>query len=148
MNLDQAEEFYGQSYEQGEKVRVEHVENFFFRFTARYINIGSKYKLFELLPLKSGQPAEYCFLTIDKMRGVIISDPFHEHKARLMAIAPAPAKKLPPPVVASRPLPPPVPKAALQPKVEPHPDKGKGEEPGSALTKEERKAAAMDRWAI
>src|ERR1700677_3907774 len=145
MNLDQAEAFYGQSYEQGEKVRVEHMENYSFRFTARFINIGSKYKLFELRPLKSGLPAEFCFLTVDKMRGVIISDPFHEHKAKLMAILPGPAKKLPPPFVASRPLPT---KPALQPEVDPHPDKGKGEKTGRALTKEESKAAAMDRWAI
>ncbi len=137
MNLDQAEALYGQYFDQGEKFRMEHMSNYSYRFTARFINIGSKYKLFELLPLKSDKPADFCFLTVDKFRGVIIPDPFHEHRLKIKAASP-PVPKMPPPL----------PNAAFQPKVNPHPDQGQREEPGSALPKEEGKAAAVDRWAI
>lgn len=86
MNLEQAEELYGRYFQGGEKVRAENLSKYNYRFTARFVNIGSQYKLFELLPLTSDQPADYCFLTMDKIRGVIIPDPFHEHKAKLMGL--------------------------------------------------------------
>jgi hypothetical protein len=140
MKPDKTEALYSQYYDQGEKIRAEHMERYSYRFTARFLTIGSKYKLFELLPVKGDRPAEFCFLTVDKSQGVMIPSPFHEHRLKLLArTAVPPPKKL-------------IPKTAFQPapqqKVNPHPDKSNGKEPGSALPKEEGKPAAVDRWAI
>lgn len=88
MKSGEAEIFYNPLYDSGEKVRSENLASLGYRFTARFINIGDKYKLFELLPLRSDRPAEVCFLTLNsiKQRGVIIQDPFHEHRSMLMSM--------------------------------------------------------------
>ena len=140
MKPSQAELFYGDYYEKGEKIRAEHVERYSYRFTARFMTIGGKYKLFELLPSRGDQPAEYCFLTIDKNQGVIIPEPFYQHRLKLIAMSPAPAPKRSVPKPAA--LPPPL------PKINPHPDQDKREEPRSTLPEEKRNGAAVDRWAI
>lgn len=92
-NRNQTEAFYSLHYEQGEKVTPEKLEKLGYRFTARYANVGQEYKLFELRRNDSAQSAEVCFLAPShracfiapghKLLGVIVADPFHEHKARL-----------------------------------------------------------------
>jgi hypothetical protein len=84
LRRNQTDTIYSHHYEQNEKIRPEKLEKFGFRLTARFADVGLRYKLFELLPLSSAQPAEVCFLAPDhKLHGVIVPDPFHEHKARL-----------------------------------------------------------------
>ncbi len=138
---EEVEAFYGRQYESGDKIRREHVARHNFRFTARYMAVG-KYKLFELLPVRGDELAEFCFLSlsIDKNQGVLIADCFYEHRLKLNAINPPAQKRS-------------VPKSAFQPapakkQVEPHADQGKREEPGGALPEKKGKAAAVDRWAI
>jgi hypothetical protein len=92
MKSDEIEAFYSASYERGEKIRSEKIDSFGYRFTARFLNIG-RLKLFELLPLRSEQPADICFLCMDRSRGVIIPDPFHEHKNKLMVLNGAASQK-------------------------------------------------------
>jgi len=135
---EQVEALYAGFFEQGEKIKSEHVGRFNYRFTARFMNIGIKYKLFELIPVK-GDSAEHSFLTTDKVHGVIVPEPFYQHRLKLRALSPPVPKRS-------------VARSAFQPappqKVEPHADKRKREEPRRALPEEKRKTAAMDRWAI
>lgn len=139
MNPDEVEALYGQYYDRGDKIRSEHLARVNYRFTACFLNIGSKYRLFELLPTKGDGPAEHSFLTVDKTEGVLIPDPFYMHRIKLKALAPPAAKKS-------------ISKTAFQPappkKEEPHQDKRKREEPRRTLPEEKGKAAAVDRWAI
>lgn len=86
MRSDEVESFYSGYYESGDKIKPEALTKLGYRFTARFLIIAGKYKLFELLPLKSDQPADACFLTevvTSRFRGVIVPDPFHEHRAAL-----------------------------------------------------------------
>lgn len=92
MKSDEIEAFYSACYERGEKIRTEKIDSFGYRFTARFLHVG-KFKLFELLPLRSEQPADICFLCFDRAKGVIIPDPFHEHKTRLMALSGSSSQK-------------------------------------------------------
>lgn len=80
---------YIRAYENGKIIRTSELEDFGYRFTARYIVVTPLYKLFELLPIDSSRPANACFMTEDpKLGGVIVSYPFQEHKARLQTWRP------------------------------------------------------------
>jgi hypothetical protein len=139
MSPDAVEALYGQYYETGEKIRTEYLGRMNYRFTACFMSIGAKYKLFELLPTRGDGPAEHSFLSIDKTEGVLIPDPLYKHRIRLKALAPPVAKKL-------------ISKTAFQPapakKVDPHEDKSKREESRRTLPENKGKAAAVDRWAV
>ncbi|MGB8354960.1 MAG: hypothetical protein WCD79_13780 [Chthoniobacteraceae bacterium] len=76
-------------FEIGQKVKPSNLDRFGYRLTARYVIAGGDYKIFELLPLDSSRAAEVSFLTNDiRLYGVIIADPFQEHKARLKTWTP------------------------------------------------------------
>ena len=120
---------YERYYESGEKIKPENLARIGVRLTARFISVG-RFKLFELLPLKSDQPAEACFLSLrPKDRGVIVPNPFHEHRATISAMCVA--KGLNSNTVPKK-------------QVYPHADEGERKKPGSALPESERKAAALD----
>ena len=71
-------------YEGGKKVKPLNLDRLGYRLTARYVIAGGNYKIFELLPINSAHAAEVSFLTPDiRFDGVIIANPFHEHKAKL-----------------------------------------------------------------
>lgn len=82
---DETAMLYNRYYDDGEKIKPEAVEQKGCRFTARHLAVGRRFKLFELLPLNSDQPAQVCFLSPShKLPGVLISGSFLEHKARLV----------------------------------------------------------------
>lgn len=136
INPDELEAYYGHFFEEGDRIRREHVGRFNYNFSACHINIG-KYKLFELFPIKGAAEAEHSFLSIDKNEGVLVPEPFYKHRLKIKAITPPPPKRSP---------------ASFQPapakKVEPHTEKRRREEPRRTLPQDKDKAAAMDRWAI
>lgn len=75
---------YSRYYNEGEKIRPEAIEENGYRFTVRHLTIARRYKLYELLPLNSDQPAQICFLSPShRLPGVFIAGSFLEHKARL-----------------------------------------------------------------
>lgn len=81
---DEFTTLYNSFYIEGEKIRPEAVEEKGYRFTARYLAVGSRYKLYELLPLNSDKPAQFCFLSPShRFPGVIVAGSFLEHKAKL-----------------------------------------------------------------
>ena len=136
MNSDELEAFYGHCYLSGNKLRPENLEAMGYRFTARFVNIGHRYKLFELLPQRSGQPADVCFLSENvARRGVIIQDPFHEHKTKLLSMNPIKDKVLNA-------------HALFKQKVNPHPYQSQGKQPGGALSEQEGQASALNRGTI
>lgn len=134
MKSGDAEIFYNPLYDNGEKVRSENIASLGYRFTARFISIGDKYKLFELLPLRSDRPAEVCFLTLNsiKQRGVIIHDPFHEHRSMLMSMNLLKEKNLNPHTIQKQ-------------QIKPEGDQDRGKETGGTLAEEEGKTAALYR---
>jgi hypothetical protein len=138
LSPEQVEAMYAGYFDLGEKIKTDHVERFNYRFTARFMNIGTRYKLFELIPIK-GDAAEHSFLTTDKITGVIIPEPFYQHRLKLKALSPPTQKRL-------------LPKTAFQPatpkKVEPHADKRRRKESRRALPEQKNKTAAVDRWSI
>ena len=136
MSPEEIEAHYGQYYEQGEKVRTEHVSRLNYSFSACFMNIG-RYKLFELFPSRGGGTAEHSFLCIEKSFGVMIPDPFYQHRLRIKAMSPPVPKRSP---ANFQPAP--------QKKVDPHPEKRRRKESRRALPKNEDKPAAVDRWAI
>ena len=75
---------YDRLFRKGEKVSTFQLEKQRYRLTARYVVVGGKYKIFELLPIDSSSEAEVSFLTPDiKEHGVIIPNSYREHKTRL-----------------------------------------------------------------
>jgi hypothetical protein len=75
---------YDRLFRTGDKIKPLNLDRCGYRLTARYVNAGGKYKIFELLPIDSAHEAEVSFLTPDiKLHGVIIANAYHEHKARL-----------------------------------------------------------------
>jgi len=149
-NADQAEAWYGQYFEQGEKIQKESVTKYNYRFTGSFMTVG-KYKLFELQPLKGDAAAEYCFLSFDKVNGVMLPDPYYRHRMKIKAMIPPPPKRNP---ANFQPAPPKKaePAKKLEPappkKIDPHPQESGREEPRRALPKSKDQAAAMDGWAI
>jgi len=129
MKSDEIETIYSRHYATGEKITHDRLARLGYRFTARFINIAGGYKLFELLPLKSDQPADVCFLSMKHNdRGVVILDPFYEHKAMLMGVNPGKDSN---PGIAKQ-------------KIDPHPDESQWKKPGGTLPQQERNAAALD----
>jgi len=136
MNSAELEVIYGRYYENGHMIRTDDLAARGYRFTARFINIGRKYKLFELLPSRSDEPPNICFLTDQsRQRGVILQDPFREHKAKLSTVNSIKDKVLNA-------------QALFKQKITPPPEEGNGKEPGSALPEQEGKPAALDRGKV
>jgi len=129
--------FYDPLYDRGEKLKQDDVSNVGYRFTARFINIGTKYKLYELLPLRSDQPANFCFLTLNafKQRGVIVKDSFQEHKNTLAAMS-VPKEK----ILNIHPI--------AKQQIEPQGNENHGQQTGGALAEHEGNAAALNRRAL
>src|SRR5579862_5034575 len=131
---------YEKYYAEGDIVKKEQVTRFNFRITGSFMTIG-KFKLFELQSIKGDAPADYCFLSIDKLQGVMIPDPYYQHRQKVKAMSPPAPKRAP---TSFQPAPQkkvePEKKVELQPtpakKIEPHPQKSRGEEPRRELPKE------------
>jgi hypothetical protein len=136
MKSDELEAFYGRYFDSGSKIRAESLEAMGYRLTARFVNVGHKYKLFELLTNRSDQPPDVCFLTENvKQRGVIIPDFFHEHKLKLLS-----ANQVKDKVLNAHPF--------FKQKVKPDTDEKQRKEPGSALTENGGNSTALDGGAI
>jgi hypothetical protein len=125
MSTPPLQPFYARIFETGEKIRVDRMQALGYRLTGRFLSIGPALKLFELLPLRSDTPADVCLLAVDRIRGVLVADPFRDHKTRLAAS-----------------------NAAPQQKINPHADQGHRQELGSALPKPNGSADGLKRWAI
>ena len=125
--------FYTEAYANGVKIKPDDLTSLGYRFTARFISLGGNLKLYELLPLRSDQPADACFVAMNQSRGVIIRETFHHHKS---LVSPMNALKS----LASKTRP--------KEQVNPQSDKDQRQEAGSALAKEERNTAALNRGAF